>query len=107
LAREYSEGPSSVKGGDLGYFGRGQMVKPFEDAAFALNVGELSEVVETRFGYHLIKVTGKNPETVVAYADVKERLQKYLKDEKVQQEVSAYVEDLKTKAKVERFLKEK
>ncbi len=107
LAREFSEGPSSVKGGDLGYFGRGQMVKPFEDAAFALNVGELSDVVETRFGYHLIKVTGKKPETVVAYADIKERLQQYLKDEKVQQEVSAYVEDLKTKAKVERFLTEK
>jgi peptidyl-prolyl cis-trans isomerase C len=107
LAREYSEGPSSVKGGDLGYFGRGQMVKPFEDAAFALEVGELSDVVETRFGYHLIKVTGKKPETTIAYADIKERLQQYLKDEKVQQEVNAYVEDLKTKAKVERFLTEK
>jgi peptidyl-prolyl cis-trans isomerase C len=104
LAREFSEGPSKVKGGDLGYFGRGQMVKPFEDAAFALEIGELSDVVETRFGYHLIKVTGKNPETTVAYADIKERLQKYLKDEKVQQEVGVYVEELKTKAKVERFL---
>ena len=107
LAREYSEGPSSVKGGDLGYFGRGQMVKPFEDVAFALEIGELSDVVETRFGYHLIKVTGKKPETVIAYADIKERLQQYLKDEKVQQEVNAYVEDLKTKAKVEKFLTEK
>jgi len=107
LAREFSEGPSSVKGGDLGYFGRGQMVKPFEDAAFALDIGELSDVVETRFGYHLIKVTEKKPETIIAYADIKERLQQYLKDEKVQQEVSAYVEDLKTKAKVETFLTEK
>jgi peptidyl-prolyl cis-trans isomerase C len=107
LAREYSEGPSSVKGGDLGYFGRGQMVKPFEDAAFALDIGELSDVVETRFGYHIIKVTGKKPETIVAYADIKERLQQYLKDEKVKQEVSEYVEALKTKAKVERFLAEK
>ena len=107
LAREFSEGPSSVKGGDLGYFGRGQMVKPFEDAAFALDIGELSDVVETRFGYHLIKVTEKRPETIIAYADIKERLQQYLKDEKVQQEVSAYVEDLKTKAKVETFLTEK
>ena len=104
LAREFSEGPSKVKGGDLGYFGRGQMVKPFEDAAFALKIGELSDVVETRFGYHLIKVTGKNPETIIAYADIKERLQQYLKDEKVQQEVTVYVEELKTKAKVERFL---
>jgi peptidyl-prolyl cis-trans isomerase C len=107
LAREFSEGPSSVKGGDLGYFGHGQMVKPFEDVAFALNIGELSDVVETRFGYHLIKVTGKKPETIVAYADIKERLQQYLKDEKVRQEITGYVEELKTKAKVERFLKEK
>jgi peptidyl-prolyl cis-trans isomerase C len=104
LAREFSEGPSKVKGGDLGYFGRGQMVKPFEDAAFALKIGELSDVVETRFGYHLIKVTGKNPETTIAYVDIKVRLQQYLKDEKVQQEVTVYVEELKTKAKVERFL---
>ncbi len=104
LAREFSEGPTSVKGGDLDYFGRGQMVKPFEDAAFALKIGELSEVVETRFGYHLIKVTAKRPETIVAYVDIKERLQKYLKDQKVQEEVTVYIEDLKTKAKVERFL---
>jgi peptidyl-prolyl cis-trans isomerase C len=104
LAREFSEGPTSVKGGDLDYFGRGQMVPPFEDAAFALKIGELSDVVETRFGYHIIKVTAKKPETIVAYADIKERLQQYLRDEKVQQEVTVYLEGLKTKAKVERFL---
>jgi peptidyl-prolyl cis-trans isomerase C len=104
LAREFSEGPTNVRGGDLGYFRRGQMVKPFEDTAFALKVGELSEVVETQFGFHLIKVTGKKPETTIAYVDIKERLQKYLKDEKVQQEVTVYIEELKTKAKVERFL---
>ncbi len=107
LAREFSEGPSSVKGGDLGYFGRAQMVKPFEDAAFALDIGELSDVVETRFGYHLIKVMEKKPETVVAYVDIKERLQQYLKDEKVQQEITVYIEELKTKGKVEKFLAEK
>jgi len=104
LAREFSEGPTNVRGGDLGYFRRGQMVKPFEDTAFALKVGELSEVVETQFGFHLIKVTGKKPETTIAYVDIKERLQKYLKDEKVQQEVTVYIEELKTKSKVERFL---
>ena len=104
LAREFSEGPSSVKGGDLGYFGRGQMVKPFEDAAFALKIGELSNVVQTRFGCHLIKVTEKRPETIIAFADIKDRLQQYLKDEKLQQEVTVYVEELTTKAKVETFL---
>jgi peptidyl-prolyl cis-trans isomerase C len=82
LAREYSEGPSGTKGGDLGYFSRGQMVKPFEDAAFTSAPGQVSDIVETRLGYHLIKVTEKKPETIVAYADIKDQLQEYLKQKK-------------------------
>ena len=58
-AAEYSKCPSGAAGGDLGYFGRGMMVKPFEDAAFELESGELSQPVQTQFGWHLIKVTDK------------------------------------------------
>ena len=103
LAKAFSEGPSSVKGGDLGFFKRGQMVKPFEDKAFALAPGEVSDVVETRFGYHLIKVVEKKPETVVAYEDVTAKIGEHLSQEKTQQKVKKYVEELRKTAKIERF----
>lgn len=57
LAREKSQGPSSKNGGDLGFFGRNEMVKPFERTAFDLDIGEISDPVKTEFGWHLIKKT--------------------------------------------------
>lgn len=104
LAKESSDCPSSAKGGDLGYFRRGQMVKPFEDAAFALKPGEMSDIVETQFGYHIIKLTDKKTEAVIPLDDVKERLGQYLKQQKSQKEVAAYIAKLTSEAKIEKYL---
>ncbi len=64
LAYEYSEDPSAETGGDLGYFGRGDLVEEFEKAAFALDIGEVSDIVKTQFGYHIIKVEDKQSDRV-------------------------------------------
>ena len=104
LAKEYSEGPSAPKGGDLGYFRRGQMVKAFDDTAFSMKINEVSGLVETRFGYHLIKVYDKKPEQTLAYADVKDKIAQRLKQEKIEKDAIAYAENLKKDAKIEKFL---
>lgn len=104
LAKVFSQGPSSSRGGDLGYFGRGWAEKPFEDAAFALKPGELSGIVETSYGYHLIKVTDRRPETVLPFEVMKQRIRQYLRGVKVREKIDAYVKGLKEKAVLEKFL---
>jgi peptidyl-prolyl cis-trans isomerase C len=74
LAKQYSEGPSAPRGGDLGYFTRREMVPEFSNVAFALEVGEVSDVVETQFGYHLIKVDDKIASRQLTYDEVKDDL---------------------------------
>ena len=79
-------------------------MKSFQEAAFSLKPGEISDIVETKFGYHLIKATDRKPESTIPYKDAKDRIQRRLQKEKVLEEVSLYVAKLKEKAKVERFL---
>jgi peptidyl-prolyl cis-trans isomerase C len=104
LAKTYSEGPSAPRGGDLNYFGRGQMVKPFEDAAFSMKPNETSDIVETKFGYHLIKVVDKQPAKKIVYADAKNKINKHLKDQKLRTDRQLYFDKLKKDAKIEKFL---
>jgi peptidyl-prolyl cis-trans isomerase C len=104
LAKEFSGCPSKEKGGDLGFFGRGQMVKPFEDAAFSLEEGKISDIVTTNFGYHLIKVTGKKAESNIPFDEVKPKIENFLKQQKVQKEIAGFLASEKKSAKVERLL---
>ncbi len=103
LARQYSEGPSNVNGGDLGYFDRTKMVKPFSDAAFDLKPGQVSDIVETRFGYHLIKVYDKKAKTSYVFEDIKDRLGELLQQQKIQEETVRYLEELRRTASVKRI----
>jgi len=101
-AKENSQDPgSAVNGGDLGYFEQGQMVPPFEQAAFALKPGEMSELVETQFGYHIIKVADKQTQRVVPLDEAKVQIEQYLSQQNRQAETQAFVNTLKAKAKIE------
>lgn len=105
LAKANSTCPSSQQGGDLGFFGKGQMVPSFEKAAFALKPGEISDVVETQFGYHIIKLTDRKPASVTALKDVKGKIEDYLKGQKVNEAIQKYLADARKTAKVEILLK--
>jgi len=105
LAKGNSTCPSSQQGGDLGFFGKGQMVPAFEKAAFALKPGEISAVVETQFGYHIIKVAEKKPASTIAFKDVKTKIEEYLKGQKVNEAIQKYLTDARKSAKIEILLK--
>ncbi len=98
LAKKYSDCPTGKTGGDLGAFPRhGAMVEPFAAAAFATEVGKISEPVKTEFGYHLIKVTEHNPAKNINYSEVKDRV----REEMLAKEMNNLIQDLREKAKVE------
>ncbi|HDR15049.1 MAG TPA: hypothetical protein ENN79_06125 [Desulfobacteraceae bacterium] len=104
LAKEYSECPSSSQNGDLGFFGKGEMVKEFEETAFALEPGTVSEIVQTQFGLHLIQSVEKQPESIVPLAEIKDRLGLHLKQEKGKEAAAAHLSELKKTACIERMV---
>jgi len=100
LAKANSDCPSSVRGGDLGYFSRGRMVPAFEEAAFALGVGQVSDVVETQFGYHVIKVTDKKEAATKTFEEVKDNLVAMLTAKRQGELAEQYIESLKAEANI-------
>lgn len=100
LAMKYSDDPSKIMGGDLGYFTRGRMVKPFEDAAFALKPGETSGIIETMFGYHIIKLEDRQPAGIIPFAEIKDVIAENLAMEKRQQATIQYIDELYKKSQI-------
>jgi len=103
VAREKSEDASASSGGSLGTFTRGQMVAPFEEAAFALEPGVLSDIVLTEFGYHIILVDEKIPAGLQPLAVVSGSIREYLTGVSAQEEIEKLVETLKAEASIEYF----
>jgi peptidyl-prolyl cis-trans isomerase C len=101
LAREYSDDGSKEQGGDLGFFERGRMVPPFEQAAFELQPGQLSDIVATQFGFHIIKVSERKEAGAVPYEQVKPQIVSYLSNRKKQERVEALIEDARKRARIE------
>lgn len=106
LASMHSDCPSGQNGGDLGYFSRGQMVEPFEKAAFALEIGEVSDIVETRFGFHIIKTEDQQAEEIKTLEDVKDDVIDEIRRQEVASRLQPYIESLKQKYDVEIMLPE-
>jgi peptidyl-prolyl cis-trans isomerase C len=105
LAKQYSDDPGSgAQGGDLGYFQRGQMVPPFEQAAFALAVGQTSDLVTSDFGFHIIRVTDKQPGRTQTLDEVRPEIEQYLVGQNREQQTRLFVEALKAKGKVEIYI---
>lgn len=100
LAREFSTCPSKEKGGDLGTFTKGQMVKEFEDAVFNGEVGKVTEPVKTQFGYHIIKVNEKNEGRDLDFDEVKDKIAEQVRRQKEQELYSKKISELKDKYQV-------
>jgi peptidyl-prolyl cis-trans isomerase C len=101
LAKKYSQDPgSAANGGDLGFFPQGQMVGPFNDVAFKLKQGETSDLVETQFGFHIIRVVEKQPARAIPLEEVRAQVVQFLENQNRQTQTEAFVTGLKSKGKI-------
>lgn len=104
LAKEYSTDASNAdNGGELGYFGKGEMAEEFEKTAFGMDVGAISEPVKTEFGYHIIKVIDKKAAKTAAYDDHKEEIEELLFDQKIQSKYAGWLEEKKAEYDIKSY----
>ena len=99
LAKSHSACPSAPQGGDLSFFPRGQTTPVFENAAFEMEVGQISEIVETEYGYHIIKATDHKEAGTIAFDQVKNNIIMQLTQTKQSEIAEEYIESLKAGAK--------
>lgn len=100
FAEKNSDCPSKSKGGDLGYFSRGQMVKPFETVAFSMMPGDVSDIVETQFGYHIIKSMDKKHSETIGYDEARTRIENYLRQVKSQTALTDFLKKAREASKI-------
>ena len=101
LAKKHSADGSAQQGGDLNYFTHGQMVPQFDQAAFAMKPGQISDIVTTQFGYHIIKVTDRKAASTVPFEQVSPRIKEFLAEQQKQRKADDFIQSLKQKAKIE------
>jgi len=102
VARERSQDPGSApNGGDLDFFARGQMVPAFETAAFGLQPNQISGIVESPFGLHIIKVTGRRPPQMASFQEVEGQIKEFLTQQQREEKTNAFIDALKKRGRVE------
>lgn len=101
LAQQYSQDGSAAQGGDLNFFPKAQMVPEFSNVAFALKKDQISDVVTTQFGYHIIKVTDRKAGRVIPFEEAAPQIKQFLEGQKKQQHADSFIEGLKKKSKIE------
>ena len=105
MAKAHSDGKTASTGGDLGHIKRGYMPAGFDEVAFSLEKDTVSEVVETKFGYHVIKVVDRQPARLVPYEQMRVFLKTYLQGEESKKKLAAHIAELRKRSEIEILLK--